>query len=143
MTDPKRTAENVPLPGGDFRLFTTRLAYQLMMSCGLLENPVTGGTSPNPDNALRVVWDLNDAIDTDLQTALGLEYGYKDLAFVRAGKRWFNELGANREFSDGLSAGFGLRVPLLGKQLALDYAYTKLVTGLERMQVFSVEWGFN
>ena len=58
MTDPKRTAENVPLPGGDFRLFTTRLAYQLMMSCGLLENPVTGGTSPNPDNARMLLDDL-------------------------------------------------------------------------------------
>lgn len=58
MTDPKHTAENVPLPGGDFRLFTTRLAYQLMMSCGLLENPVTGGTSPNPDNARMLLDDL-------------------------------------------------------------------------------------
>ena len=58
MTDPKRTAENVPLPGGDFRLFTTRLAYQLMMSCGLLENPVTGGTSPNQDNARMLLDDL-------------------------------------------------------------------------------------
>ncbi len=58
MTDPQRTAESVPLPGGDFRLFTTRLAYQLMMSCGLLENPVTGGISPNPDNAQMLLDDL-------------------------------------------------------------------------------------
>lgn len=56
--DPKRTAADVPLPGGDFRLFTTRLAYQLMMSCGLLENPVTGATSPNPDNARMLLDDL-------------------------------------------------------------------------------------
>ena len=58
MSDPKRTAADVPLPGGDFRLFTTRLAYQLMMSCGLLENPVTGATSPNPDNARMLLDDL-------------------------------------------------------------------------------------
>jgi hypothetical protein len=31
---------------------------------------------------------------------------------------------------------------VLGRQLAFDYAYTKLVAGLDRQQVFTVEWGF-
>ena len=54
-----RTAEDIPLPGGEFRLFVTRLAYQLMMSCGLLENPVTRTKEVNPDNARMLIADLS------------------------------------------------------------------------------------
>ena len=58
MTDEPRTAGDVPLPGGEFRLFVTRLAYQLMMSCGLLENPVTGSKDVHSDNARMLLADL-------------------------------------------------------------------------------------
>ena len=58
MTDEPRTAGDVPLPGGEFRLFVTRLAYQLMMSCGLLENPVTGSKDVHADNARMLLADL-------------------------------------------------------------------------------------
>ena len=44
----------------------TRLAYQLMMSCGLLENPVTGGRQTNADNARMLLADL-----TMLREAVG------------------------------------------------------------------------
>lgn len=40
-------------------LFVTRLAYQLMMSCGLLENPVTKGRQVNVDNAKMLIADLS------------------------------------------------------------------------------------
>ena len=56
--DAPRPAGEVPLPGGEFRLFVTRLAYQLMMSCGLRENPVTGGRQTNADNARMLLADL-------------------------------------------------------------------------------------
>lgn len=56
--DPPRTAADMPLPGGEFRLFVTRLAYQLMMSCGLLENPVSQGKQVHPDNARMLLADL-------------------------------------------------------------------------------------
>ena len=36
-----RKASEAPLPGGNFRLFTTRLSFQAMISLGLLENPLT------------------------------------------------------------------------------------------------------
>jgi hypothetical protein len=58
MTDEPRTAEDLALPGGEFRLFLTRLAYQLMMSCGLLENPVTGTKEVHADNARMLLADL-------------------------------------------------------------------------------------
>ncbi|MFT5734580.1 MAG: hypothetical protein ACI8WY_003262, partial [Planctomycetota bacterium] len=53
-----KTAADVPLPGGEFRLFITRLAYQLMMSCGLLENPVTRMKDVHADNARMLIADL-------------------------------------------------------------------------------------
>jgi hypothetical protein len=54
----ERRADEVPLPGGDFRLFLTRLAYQGMLACGLIENPLTKGRSVNPGNARMVLEDL-------------------------------------------------------------------------------------
>ena len=56
--EPTKTAADVPLPGGEFRLFVQRLAYQLMMSCGLLENPVTKSRQVSPDNARMLLADL-------------------------------------------------------------------------------------
>jgi hypothetical protein len=102
----------------------------------------TAMISPNPDNSLRVVWDLNDAIDTDLQTALGLEYGFKELAFVRAGKRWFNEAQINHSFSRGASIGAGLHLPI-GEttRFRLDYAYTAM-EDLQNVQVFTLDFMF-
>ncbi|MEM8712926.1 MAG: DUF1844 domain-containing protein [Planctomycetota bacterium] len=58
MTEGTKTAGDVPLPGGEFRLFITRLAYQLMMSCGLLENPVTGKRDVHAANARMLLDDL-------------------------------------------------------------------------------------
>ena len=47
MSDETRRAEELPLPGGEFRLFVTRLSFQGLLSCGLLENPVTGTKQVN------------------------------------------------------------------------------------------------
>lgn len=57
MTEARR-AEDVPLPGGDFRLFLTRLAYQGMLACGLIENPLTGSRQSNPAGARMVLDDV-------------------------------------------------------------------------------------
>ncbi|MEZ6014187.1 MAG: DUF1844 domain-containing protein [Planctomycetota bacterium] len=54
----ERTAEDVPLPGGDLRLFVTRLAYQGMLACGLIENPLTGTRQKNPSGARMVLDDI-------------------------------------------------------------------------------------
>ena len=64
MTDPKaRTAEDLPLPGGDFRLFITRLSFQGMLFLGLLENPVTGTRKVDLDQARMIVADLAMLLD--------------------------------------------------------------------------------
>tara|TARA_R110002126_G_scaffold27665_2_gene92791 strand:+ start:17795 stop:18100 length:306 start_codon:yes stop_codon:yes gene_type:complete len=59
MTDDEPlTAEDLPLPGGDFRLFITRLSFQGLLSCGLLENPVTQTKQINLPGARMVLDDL-------------------------------------------------------------------------------------
>ncbi|MFT7680502.1 MAG: hypothetical protein ACI8QC_004508 [Planctomycetota bacterium] len=59
MTDePELTAADLPLPGGDFRMFVTRLSFQGLLSCGVLENPVTNSRQVNMPNAYLVQGDL-------------------------------------------------------------------------------------
>lgn len=59
MTDDTvRTAEDIPLQGGDFRMFVTRLSFQGLLSCGVLENPVTNSRQVNMPNAYLVLGDL-------------------------------------------------------------------------------------
>jgi len=45
-------------PGGDFRLFVTRLSFQGMISMGMLENPLTGKKDKNLPNARMLLDDL-------------------------------------------------------------------------------------
>jgi hypothetical protein len=54
----RRTAADVPLPGGDFRLFVTRLSFQAMLALGLVENPLTGTKQVNAASARMLVDDL-------------------------------------------------------------------------------------
>ncbi len=51
-------ANQIPLPGGSFRLFVTRLSYQAMMSLGILENPITNTKQVQLANARALLDDL-------------------------------------------------------------------------------------
>jgi hypothetical protein len=57
MSEPRR-ARDVPLPGGNFRLFATRLSFQAMISLGMIENPLTKTRSKNLPNAQMLLDDL-------------------------------------------------------------------------------------
>jgi hypothetical protein len=59
VTDDLRTAEEIPLPGGNFRLFVQRLGYQGLMSLGLLENPLTQQARVDLGHARMLVDDLS------------------------------------------------------------------------------------
>ena len=84
---------------------------------------------------------FNDAIDTDIQVAGGLEYGFNNFAFVRVGKRLYNDDRATGdEALYGLSGGLGLRLPVGERSFRFDYAYTSM-GDLENVQVFSLEFG--
>ena len=62
MTEERR-ADEVPLPGGDFRLFLTRLAYQGMLACGLIENPLTRTKAVNAASARMILEDVGMLIE--------------------------------------------------------------------------------
>ena len=86
--------------------------------------------------------DINDPVDAPQETALGLEYGFRGLAFVRAGKRFANEDQIDHGLMHAAAAGGGLRLPVgeLGT-LSVDYAYTSMEQ-LENIQVFSFQLQF-
>jgi hypothetical protein len=58
VSDAPRTAADVPLPGGDFRLFVQKLAYQGLIALGVVDNPLTQERRANLPNARAVVEDL-------------------------------------------------------------------------------------
>lgn len=53
-----RKASDVPLPGGSFVLFVQKLAYQALITLGVVENPLTRRREPNLAHAQSVIDDL-------------------------------------------------------------------------------------
>jgi hypothetical protein len=91
---------------------------------------------------LRLVGQFDQAIDTDLQGTLGLEYGWRNIVFLRGGKRWLNEENTDYQGSErGLAFGAGLRIPFNGRRLGFDYAWTGQGE-LPNNNSFSFEIGF-
>lgn len=86
--------------------------------------------------------DINDAVDAASQLGIGIEYGFKNMIFARAGKKFYNDNrnapGESKLF--GFSGGFGLRIPLNGHPFRFDYSYIAL-GDLRDIQVFSLEFG--
>ena len=72
----ERRASEVPLPGGDFRLFVTRLSFQAMLSLGLLENPLTGTKQVNRAGAVMLIADLEMLSDKTFGNLDGDESAY-------------------------------------------------------------------
>jgi hypothetical protein len=94
----------------------------------------------NPNHALLAEVNFRDAIDTDIQPAIGVEYGFKKTFFARAGKKFLNEQHAPWGFGDGVAFGGGVRLPILGRHMTLDYAYT-VMGELRNNQVISFDIG--
>lgn len=92
-------------------------------------------------HSVTVMGQLWNAINTDLQTSLAVEYGFQDLVFLRFGKQWLNEARADHRqgMGFGLSAGAGLKAPLgQGRLFMLDYAYIRQAD-LNHTQIISFE----
>ena len=54
----RRTAQDLPLPGGNFTLFVQKLGYQALITLGVVENPLTRRKEPNLGHAQGVIDDL-------------------------------------------------------------------------------------
>jgi hypothetical protein len=92
-------------------------------------------------NTLNAELSVTDATDYSTQAALGLEYGYRNLLFVRGGKRWYNDQrDTGTDNAVGLAGGFGLRLPVLGRTVRFDYSFES-AGALQNIQIFSFEVG--
>ena len=124
------------------------VSYQLPTTFrfSVLTNLVGGADAlltPSGTHGFVLAVDLNDAVDTDLQTSIGAEYNFREIIFLRGGKKFVNEAKDDfRSFGDFLSFGGGIRLPVFGRTLMFDYAYTNMGE-LQNVQVFSFELGGN
>jgi hypothetical protein len=110
-----------------------------------LRTELVGGTdallSPNANHHVMWLTELSDPVDGPISPVFAFEYDYQQKFYVRGAKRFINENRAPFDFSDGLSAGAGLRLPALGRFITLDYAF-ETRDPLGSSQAFSVELGF-
>ena len=141
IEDPGAFGVDVPV-----RFNTSAFALPTSFRFSLVENFVGGADAlllPGGFHSFKAGVDLFDGVDTDLQAALGLEYNYRELLWLRAGKKWVNEgpdIASFRDFTHNVSFGGGLWIPLLGRQFKFDYAFTA-IEDLDNIQVFSFEFG--
>lgn len=100
------------------------------------------GTALGSSHRLTGEVAFSDAIDSNLQSAYALEYGFANILFFRGGKRFYNDdRTSGSAASYGLSGGAGLRFPIgQSRALRFDYAYTSF-GDLENVQVFTFELG--
>ncbi len=102
-------------------------------------NSMMGGAGGK--NTLIAELSVTDATDYSTQYAIGAEYGFRNLLFLRGGKRMYNDDrdrgGAGQV---GLAGGFGLRLPVLGRNVRFDYSY-EAAGALQNIQIFSFEVG--
>ena len=117
-------------------------AFRFALGSELLGSPnALLGNRGNGMHQLHLEATMNDAVDLPPQIGVGGEYGMRNMFFVRAGKRFFNDERANGEKGRyGLSGGFGLRIPVAGRDARFDYSFTSL-GDLQDIQVFSIELG--
>ena len=125
---------------------TEKLEMPTMFRFSVMTDLVGGAEallSPNTSSGmLRAVGQFDQGIDTDLQGTLGVEYGYRDLVFLRAGKRWLNESDSDYQgFERGLAFGGGVKLPFAGRSVAFDYAWNGQGE-LPNTNYFTFEIGF-
>ncbi|MCU0452711.1 MAG: PorV/PorQ family protein [Bacteroidetes bacterium] len=83
------------------------------------------------DNRITMAYDLFQPNDYKQQMHLGMEYGFSDAVFLRAGYKFFYD-------NDGLTAGAGVRQEVGGFPLSLDYSYGSMGDYLPAVHRISV-----
>ena len=116
-------------------VFNLSLGADIMGS----SNSILGGAGGK--HTLGAEIGVTDGTDISTQYAVGAEYGFRNMFFARGGKRFYND---GRERGDGgqwgLTGGFGLRLPVFGRSVRVDYSYEK-AGALKNIQIFSFEVG--
>lgn len=131
----------------NFRLVTDKMEMPTTFRFGiwlpLLGRPESVFGLPSPNHRLDFVTDALDAFDTDIEARFGLEYSFRQIIFLRGGKKWMNEADAGWDWNDGLSGGIGVSVPIgdAGGGIDFDYAYTNMGI-LDGVHQFGLNIGF-
>jgi hypothetical protein len=116
--------------------------FRFGLSLPLLGVPEAVLGAVNPRHRLDFVTDVTDSFDTDIMASFGLEYAFRETFFLRGGKQFLNEDGSERGFSDGLSGGVGLHLPVGDTRgIDFDYAYTGMGV-LDGVHQFALQIGF-
>ena len=130
--------------------FEMPTVFRFSLMTDLLGGPEALVSQRADMGSFRTVLEFSNAMDTDLQYVLGGEYGFRDMFFVRAGRRWHNEgwdkeAGSNLNQSEywkrGMAFGGGIKVPFAGRHLQFDYAWNG-AGELPSNNHFSFELGF-
>lgn len=115
--------------------FRLSLASDLLGSANSLMGKGSGNNTLNAEVA------VNESTDFTTQYAIGLEYGYRNILFVRGGKRVYNDdRDRGTDTPVGLAGGFGLRLPAKGRNVRFDYSFES-AGALQNIQIFSFEVG--
>lgn len=129
-----------------FRYDTERMVLPTTFRMGV-EAPLYGTATSilggvGGPHALNLLGEVTDGFDTAVESGWGLEYGFRDMVFLRTGRALNSDDRRPTGFGlDGYSFGAGVRLPvLLGQRLAIDYAYAAHGI-LENVQTFTFQIG--
>jgi hypothetical protein len=114
--------------------------FRLSIGSDLLgsANSLLGGAGGK--HTLNAEVSLSDATDYSTQYGIGAEYAFRNIVFLRGGKRFYNDdrWRGGSSTSYGVAGGFGLRVPVKGRAIKFDYSYQN-AGALQNNQIFSFE----
>ncbi len=132
--------EGLEVSSDDYQRFskiTQKFGLPLTFRLGV-KNDIMGSKSvfvPNNQHRLTVALDGINPIDYTVYGVIGLEYGWNEMAFLRAGTHIGHDTA-------GLSLGGGLQYGIKGGfNFSLDYAYVDYAI-LEKTHQFGISLGF-
>ena len=96
----------------DFEAMTPPTTFHLGFAYDALQS--------SPTNRLTVLAQLNNPNDNAEHWNTGLEYAWDEMFFLRAGYRF------GIEETDAPSVGMGVKLPLSGRSLGVDYGFNRL-----------------
>jgi len=91
------------------------------------------------ENSVRFSGEFANFNDASDQVFGGMEYGFKDLFFLRGGYTYDSQSPDDQIF--GVSAGAGIKYPVGNFDFYFDYAYRQLTDYFDANHVFTVKLG--
>ena len=107
----------------DYSHSTGKITHRLQASAGIDLVQLIGLDQYWPHTSLYAAGDWIHHQEYNNDRRLGIEYGYRDIVFLRAGYYFENGSSTRANWSRGV----GLHIPIFGMHLHLDYAFRDLV----------------